>query len=90
MNPVIRTWFVIIMAGTVGVYARCCHGFYVNGVRPSGDTECIEAPAGTGSDECIAGGQCRFADDAPRYPIAISCPSGHRPIVVDSMTVGCR
>ncbi len=69
--------------------AECRPGFYVNGVRPSGTTECIEAPRGNGADECVRGKPCTFADDAPRYPIAIVCAAGTAPRVIDARHVRC-
>lgn len=69
---------------------RCEPGYYVEGVRPSGETRCVEAPTDRGDGECIAGGRCRFADTALSYPVQLYCTGGAHPIVVDERTVGCQ
>lgn len=70
--------------------AECRTGFYVNGIRPTGITECIRAPAGNGARECVPGAPCTFADDAPRYRLQLWCAAGTEPRVVDARHVRCE
>lgn len=78
------------LAIIAALVVTCCRGYYVNGVRRDGSTQCIKAPSGTGALECVDSGACRFTDTDPRYPIAIHCTGGSRPIVVNSDAIGCQ
>ncbi len=71
---------------------RCGDGYYVLGVRPSGRSRCVKAPAGRGENECVRGTPCRFTDDVgtSSYPVQLDCVNGFVPLVVDERTIGCR
>ncbi len=69
--------------------ATCQPGFYVNGIRPTGATECIQAPIGRGDDECVAGGRCSFDVEPVVLPVQLRCDRGTEPRVIDSTHVRC-
>lgn len=61
--------------------AHCPRGYYVNGVRPSGQYECRQSPPAD--------------DNAPDeiglyYSARVYCTGGTHPIVVSYHTVGCQ
>lgn len=69
---------------------RCAPQFYVEGVRPSGVTRCVERPPGNGDTECVTVGACNLDDRVPfAYPIRIYCHPSQRPLVVNETTVAC-
>ncbi len=90
MSPLILWLASLLTRAERTDHAECRPGWYVNGVRPSGQTECIKAPSGNGSNECIPGGACTFIDNADRYPIAVTCTGGTSPRVITERSVGCR
>lgn len=61
--------------------AQAPHGFYINGVRPTGHFELRRIPLGRD-------------DDAPQPPGVLQgriwCGNGERAIVVNERTVGCQ
>lgn len=67
-------------------HARCPRGWYVEGVRESGRTQCRPVPpvmCGDGSyDPC--------PQDDRALPLQIYCTNGTRPIVVDNRAIGCQ
>ncbi len=72
--------------------AVCRTGFYLNGVRPDGSSECIQAPPGNGQDECVRGkgGQDRqFSAEQNSYPVAIACTWAKRPAVTGPREARC-
>ena len=75
----------------LAVVARCCTGFYVEGVRPSGVTRCVKALPDLHPEECWGRHACPDTkESAPWYPLAIYCTGGSVPIVVDERTIGCQ
>ncbi len=67
----------------------CPAGWYVNGVRPSGQTECLPVPSGF--EELTDRGIVDHSIEPPGYVrVRIYCTGGMRPIVVDQRTIGCQ
>lgn len=70
--------------------AMCPAGWYLNGVRPSGQYECRRAPVGDPLYDG-AGGYSDRTVDRPGWLVGqVWCKRGVRPIVVDERTVGCQ
>lgn len=68
----------------------CERGFYLNGVRPSGETECIQVSPVTPGDECGRGETCSGDwPDMPSYPVRVWCDEGEMAVVVDERTARC-
>ena len=67
----------------------CPVGWYVNGVRSDGRTECMPKPIG---DETLTpSGIVDHSVQPPGYVrVRIYCTGGSRPIVVNDRTVGCQ
>ena len=81
---------VVLLAAAVirPTRARCPAGFFVEGVRPSGTTQCL--PVGPPSPSCAGAVICPDTPGpAHGIPIQIYCTGGSIPIVVDGRTVGC-
>lgn len=75
--------------------AQCAPGFYVDGVRPSGYTECVEAPSGYGygpdDGACWADNPCTGdVPDARRVSILVLCDVDEIAVVRDERTIACR
>ncbi len=67
----------------VGPVATCPRGYYVEGVRPTGETSCVETPPGLENEPPASW-------VAKRWPIRVLCKPGHRAVVVHARKVGCR
>ncbi len=96
MSPVI--WFLaglfelLLSAFTRPDRVQCGKGTYLLGVRPSGSSQCIQAPPGNGQDECVRGkgGQdCQFSAEQNSYPVAIVCTGAKRPAVTGPREARC-
>lgn len=59
--------------------AKCASGFYPEGVRPEGDTRCLQEIPEHGP----------IPEVRLSYPIRIYCPVEHRAIVVGERGVAC-
>ncbi|MGE0206195.1 MAG: hypothetical protein AB7E70_19720 [Hyphomicrobiaceae bacterium] len=69
--------------------AQCPRGWYMNGVRPSGTSECILAAADPRSDDTK--GRCDHEHlELPALPVRVRCAAGEIAVVVDARTAGCR
>ena len=67
----------------------CPEGWYVNGVRKTGQTECIPVPRGF--EELTDRGIIDNSIQPPGYvSVRIYCTGGTRAIVVNQRTVGCQ
>ncbi len=74
--------FVLAMLALVQPsHLACPRGWYVEGVRPSGETTCAVSPEIDDSDGAWL---------QPRIAVKIYCREGERPIVVDYRRVACR
>lgn len=67
--------------------ATCPPGSYVEGVRPSGATQCLSVEP---DYDCSGANRCHGRAARWRVPMRIACTGGMRPIVVDGRTVGCQ
>ena len=81
--------FVLLMLERAD-HVRCAPGYYVNGVRRSGVSQCIRAPR-PGEAECAPGKPCDDigSDDAPRYTVRVVCERGSEPRVVGAGELVC-
>lgn len=93
MIPPLLLWLAGALLRVVSAIARpriatCPPSFYVEGVRPTGETSCVSTFDPRPDD---TRGECRHAQwDAGRLPLRVWCESGERAVVVDERTVGCR
>lgn len=70
-------------------HATCPPGWYVEGVRPSGATQCRPAPPQR-CGEPVPPDNAPCPPDARAIRIEIHCTNGQLPIVIGSRTVGCQ
>ncbi len=85
----LRLWSALVRP----THAACPQGYWVNGIRPSGITDCIEVPGpDTADTDCGKQGRCSGNGPAlARLPLAIHCPSGRIAVVTKApREVGCR
>ena len=83
MSPLLF-WFASLLLRAYTAVARpssltCPPGTYANGVRPSGATQCVLAPSGTGSEECVAGGACGPWPPQPALDVRVWCSGVEQP-----------
>ncbi len=77
-------WFVeLVLVGLVTTEAVCPRGFFVDGVRPTGSTYCVETPPGL-ENEVPVGWVAR------RWPVRVRCQPHQRAVVVHARKVSCR
>lgn len=69
--------------------ATCPAGWYIEGVRSSGQTQCRPVPPAH-CGEPVPPDNVPCPRDDRRIPIAIYCTNGQQPIVVNERTVGCQ
>jgi hypothetical protein len=69
--------------------ARCPAGWYVNGIRATGEFECVRTPGGDVLYDGAGGYPDRAVDLPGRLSGRIYCTSGSLPIVVSDHAVGC-
>ncbi len=82
MSPLL--WWIVelVLVGLVTTEAVCPRGYFVEGVRPTGETHCVETPPGL-ENEVPAGWV------AKRWPVRVWCGE-RRAVVVSARKVGCR
>lgn len=80
---------VIAIALSFTTPKRCAPGWYLEGIRPSGYTQCKPSPPAYCGEPVPP-----FNKPCPRdersSPVVIYCTGGAHPIVVDARTVGCQ
>ena len=69
--------------------ARCAPGFAPEGVRPTGETTCVEVLSG--GPDCTGHNYCP-SDDRPhiRYPLRIHCRHDQIATLNDNLRLICR
>ena len=93
MIPPLLLWLAGALLRVVSAIARprtatCPPSYYVEGVRPSGATECVSTFDPRPDD---TRGECRHAAwDAGRLPMQVWCAPDERAVVRDERTVTCR
>jgi hypothetical protein len=68
--------------------AQCPSGWYVNGVRPAGDSSCIDARDPRPED---TRGECHHEHiEVDALPIRVWCDEDELAVVRDERTIACR
>ena len=67
---------------------RCAPGWYVEGVRPSGKSSCVQSPPRNCGEPVPPHNQP--CPDGSRFDVQIYCTNGLIPLVIDHRTLGCR
>lgn len=95
MIPPLLIWLAGALLRVIAAIARprvatCPPGYYVEGVRPSGETTCVSTwdprPDDTKSPEGCHHGVL----EVPRLPTRVWCEPAELAVVINERTVGCR
>lgn len=79
----------ITIALAVATPKQCAPGWYLEGVRPSGYTQCRPVPPSY-CGEPVPPFNRPCPHDERSSPMVIYCTGGAHPIVVNARTVGCQ
>lgn len=87
-NLVVGMFLLALSALVQPTRASCPRGWWVNGVRPSGITECFPVPPE--DHGCAGSAPCPDHPSVPGLPMRVYCAEGTQPIAVDERTVVCK